>query len=240
MHLRLPGTEEVHVWRIGLEDDAVVRPVLASWLSEDEQARARRFIHEPKRRQFTVARGVLRQLLAAYTGQAPEAVGFGYGTHGKPFLARREEAADLRFNLSHSRTMALCAVALGREVGVDVEYMRRERANQALARRFFSAGEVEQLTALPEAERPEAFYRCWTSKEAYVKALGDGLQCPLDAFEVAVNASEAALLRVDGAPDAAARWQLRTVPVPAGYVATCAAAGTGLRVEIRDWPPDLV
>jgi len=230
----IPGPEaptvapgRVDVWRIDITGEERLAASLRGVLSADETARADRFVHAPKRQQFTIARGALREILSAYLGCAPARVVFEYSEHGKPSLAG---AGPLRFNLSHSRDLALCAVTRDHELGIDTEYIRPDRSDDSIARRFFAPGEVAELLGLDAAMRAEAFYHCWTSKEAYVKALGSGLLCPLDGFRVAVAPGRTTLLEVAADPSEAARWTLRSFPVPPAYAAACA-----VRAPVAAW-----
>jgi 4'-phosphopantetheinyl transferase len=160
---------EVHLWRIRLA------PCSDELLSEDERARARRFRFPLHRERFVAARSALRRILAAYLDLDPAGLRFQYSPHGKPRL----EQEWLRFNLAHSEDLALCAVAHGREVGVDIERIR-PRPDEGIPERFFSPSEAAQLRGLP----PPAFYRYWTAKEAWLKARGEGLSVALDSFDV--------------------------------------------------------
>jgi 4'-phosphopantetheinyl transferase len=171
----------VAVWEVSLTAGAVDE--LEPLLSADERARARRFAFPRHRAAFVRGRAAVRGILAAYLDVEPAAVRFRYGERGKPEL---EPRGDLRFNVAHSDELALVAVTRGRDVGVDVERVDRER-DRRVARRFFAASEHAAIEALPERERDLAFLRCWTAKEAYVKALGRGLSLPLDSFEVTVT-----------------------------------------------------
>jgi 4'-phosphopantetheinyl transferase len=214
---------EVRVWRVELDAEV---PAVADYLgdlSADERERAGRFHFERDRCRFVIARGVLRRLLAEALGRAPREVAFRYGRHGKPELAAGQTAARLRFNLAHSDGLALVALAWGREVGVDVERIRPGVDGDTIARRFFSPHEVAALRALPAAVRAQAFFRCWTCKEAYVKALGRGLALGLDRFDVSLDpAAPAALLAHRGAPEAPSRWTLVDVAAAPGYAAALA------------------
>ena len=223
------------MWRIDIAEQWDRLPELREWLNTEELQRASRFMHEGKQRQFVVCRAALRDILAQYLGLRPRDVAFGYAEHGKPRLANAELGNRLRFNLTHSRHLALCAVTAEQEVGVDAEYIRPDRADESLARRFFARGEVAALMAVAEADHPRAFYRCWTSKEAYLKALGDGLQRPLDSFCVAVDRADAALLEVDDAPDEARRWTFKALPAPLDYAATCVVSGTPSAWQLLRW-----
>lgn len=219
---------EVQVWRMALDRTAEEVAALFEVLSTDERERAARYVSERDRARFVAGRGLLRRVLAGYRGsEAPERLRFAYGAHGKPRLAAVDaEGVDVRFNLAHSDGLALLAVALGREVGVDVEWVREDGAIAAVADRYFSRAERDALAALPEGERCRAFYACWTRKEAYVKARGEGLALPLDGFTVSSAPGEApALLAVEGEPGEPARWTLRDVEAGEGYAAAVAVEG---------------
>jgi 4'-phosphopantetheinyl transferase len=218
-----PDAGEVGVWRVELDAEV---PALAGYLGDlapDERERAGRFHFERDRCRFVIARGVLRRLLAEALGSAPGEVAFRYGRHGKPELAGGQAASRLRFNVAHSDGLALFALAWGRGVGIDVERVRSGIDGEGIARRFFSAHEVAALHALPAAVREQAFFRCWTCKEAYVKALGQGLSLGLDRFDVSLDpAAPVALLAHRGAPEAPSRWMLVDVAAAPGYAAALA------------------
>lgn len=176
-------------------------------------------------------------ILARYLRATARDLRFDYGPHGKPALRLMETAPGpaITFNLAHTGGLALCAVARGRAVGVDVESIRPALAEERLAERFFAAREVVTLRNLPRAEQPLAFFRCWTRKEAFLKARGDGLTLPLDSFEVTL-APEAppALLALADAPDEAARWSLCELIPAARHVAALAVVGHGWRLATWD------
>lgn len=223
------GGEEVHVWLADLGESAPRAESLSSLLSPDELRRAERFHFKRHRDAFAVARGMLRKILASYTGAHPRDLNFAYSPHGKPSLSGVPGGCDIRFNLSHSHGLAFYAVARDREVGVDLEYCRAGVAFTEIAERFFSPREVEAFRRLPEHLRREAFFKCWTRKEAFVKAVGEGLSFPLDAFDVSLTPGEpAALLGVRGDAQQAARWTLVELLPADGYVGAIAAEG-------RDW-----
>ena len=170
------GQGRVHVWTVALDGPAERPGRLGACLSPDETTRARRFHFEVHRRRFTVARGALRHLLGAYLRRSPESLVFRYGHRGKPELP---EAPELSFNLSHSEERALLAVSHVAALGVDIERLRPMDDMEAIARRFFSPPEHAALMALAPGERVAGFFRCWTRKEAYLKAVGEGLAIPL-------------------------------------------------------------
>ncbi|MCI0394240.1 MAG: 4'-phosphopantetheinyl transferase superfamily protein [Chloroflexi bacterium] len=229
------GPAEVHVWRAWLEQPDNLFDQLARTLSEDERARAARFKFEKDRRAYTIARGVLRALLGRYLGRRPEEVGFIYTPHNKPLLA---EASPLSFNLSHSHQLALLAFTLDRLVGVDVEYVRAMPDAAGLAERFFSPAEYAAWRAVPAEQQPLAFFNCWTRKEAFVKALGEGLTHPLDQFDVSLAPGEAArLLAVAGSRAEAARWSLAAFTPAFHYAAAVAVQERGpLLIRGFEWP----
>jgi 4'-phosphopantetheinyl transferase len=219
----------VHVWRVSLEQPPAIVERLRYTLSSDEQVRANRFHFEVDRQHFIVARGCLRSVLARYLEIVPSEIQFKYESHGKPQLATITRAEQLKFNLAHSGDLALYAFTLVGEVGVDLEYIRPEFTGDDIARRFFSATEIACLDGLPVNARHEAFFNCWTRKEAFIKAKGVGLSMPLDQFDVTLAPAErAALLRTSWDENEAARWSLQAIEVGDGYAAAVA-------VEAHDW-----
>ncbi len=231
------ATDEVHIWRIALEVSTPFLLRLREILADDERRRADRFHFEKDRHHFIAARGAMRLLLAGYLARRPEEVRFAYGNYGKPRLADKDNEGNLRFNLTHSHGLALLAVTRGWEIGVDVERLRdMERDGELLAERFFSPREAAVLRSLPTRLRREAFFRCWTSKEAYIKAHGKGLSLPLDQFEVSLHPDEpAGLLATQHDPPEAKRWSLRSLFPGEGYVATVAVEGHLWRLWCGDW-----
>jgi 4'-phosphopantetheinyl transferase len=216
-------TEEIHVWRIQLPDNGQYPTGLAHALSVDEAARARRFIFDRDRARFIVSHATLRNILSSYTDQAPEGIAISIAEKGKPYLAHYP---GVRFNLSHSGSWALLAVARGREIGVDIERIEAGRATGSIARRFFAEAEVRELEAMPEDRRLNAFFACWSRKEAYIKARGEGLGIPLGSFEVSLG--DEAVLREAEDWD---RWSLAALEAPEGYAAALVAEGAGWTVR---------
>src|SRR5690348_3860554 len=206
------ATGEIHVWRLELDQPERVLTRFRRTLDADELARAGRFHFEKHRRHVVAGRGWLRYVLARYLEARPEKLRFKYGPFGKPALVHDE----LRFNMSHSNGVALLAVAEDRELGVDVEHVRADFASEEIARRFFSPVEVAAFNALQQEEQVTAFFRCWTRKEAYIKAIGRGLSEPLDAFDVTLAPGEAAtLLRASGQD--VSRWLMFDLDAGEGY-----------------------
>lgn len=230
--VEVPAEGEVHVWRVALDQPEAVAEGLRGVLSGDEVARAERFVFERHRRRFTVARGALRSLLGGCLGRPPEEVGFEYGERGKPRL----RGGEVEFNLSHSGEMALVGVTVGVAVGVDVEAVRRMEDALKISERFFSAAERAVLAACSGDERDAAFFRCWTRKEAYVKAVGDGIALGLDRFDVSLDEGEGArFLALDGDAGRAAEWVLIHVDPGAGYVGALALPAHPRVVRGFEW-----
>jgi 4'-phosphopantetheinyl transferase len=227
----------VHVWRASLSVTPARLSALEATLAEDERARADGFHSRLHREHFVVGRGALRAILAHYAGVPAGGLLFAYGRHGKPMIATEMNRGDVRFNLSHSGGLALYAVTRGRELGVDLEEIAGRHEEEGLAVRFFSPREVAALGSLPPERRREAFYACWTRKEAYVKAKGDGLSLPLDRFDVAFRPGEPpALLSVSDDPLEAGRWSLEALDVAPGYAAALCFEGRATSITCVGWP----
>jgi len=188
----------------------------AALLTDAERQKAARKIFEHDRRRFIVARARLRQVLGKRLGVRPEAVELEYGEHGKPALAQPFAASGLRFNVSHCDDVAAYAISRGREIGVDVETVREMPDADEIAARFFSRDENEQYQALAPGDRPLGFFNCWTRKEAFIKALGDGLSYPLNRFDVSLAPdAPARILRVETTAADDCGWTLHSfLPAP--------------------------
>jgi 4'-phosphopantetheinyl transferase len=224
-------SDEVHVWQASLEQPAERVRQLSGVLAEDERRRADHLHRERDRRRFIAGRGILRAILGRYLATEPCQVVLSYGPQGKPFLMQRDRDDDLRFNVAHSQDLALYAFALGRGIGVDLERIHPMSDADQLAASFFSLGENSAYQSLPSDEREEAFFRCWTRKEAYLKALGEGLTRPLGGFDVSLLPGEPAqLLRVKGHPGETDRWSLKTLRPASGFMAALAVEGRGWRL----------
>ena len=225
---RLPlGPKDVHIWRVSLNQPRPTIEKLQQILSQDEQARGHRFHFEKDRQHFVVARASLRTLLARYLKSAPTDIQFTYARHGKPELPTSfSRGQPLHFNLSHSGNFALYAFTYVGEIGVDLEQIRPEFTGDDIARRFFSENEIASLTRIPAELRHEAFFNCWTRKEAFIKAKGIGLSLALDQFDVSLTPNEpTALLRTRWDEHEASRWSLKEINVDPGYAAAVAVAG---------------
>jgi len=209
---------EIVMAPLNVEADAF--NALAAWLQDEEQRVAECLHFERDRRRFIVARARLRQILAARLGTQPRAVELAYTAHGKPVLATGSASIDLRFNVSHCKDVAVFAFCRGREVGIDVEMIEHIEGMDEVAAHFFSRNELRAYRALAEADKDAGFFNCWTRKEAFVKALVDGLHFPLDSFDVSLAPHEPArILRVADKDGADCGWCLRSFSPLPGYVA---------------------
>jgi 4'-phosphopantetheinyl transferase len=226
----------IDVWVAQLETLADQYDAFLETLSADEQQRTERFYFDVHRRRFATGRGVLRSILSRYLGCAPAEVSFGYGEHGKPTLAASHNASGLTFNASGSHELAVYAVTMDRELGVDVEWMEPERSVEKIVERFFAKGERAAFRSVAAEERRRAFFQIWTRKEAYIKALGEGLSRPLNSFELSVGPGAPARVVSDARiADAAARWGIRDLEPGVGYSGALVATGNDWEVEQREW-----
>jgi 4'-phosphopantetheinyl transferase len=204
------------------------------WLSDDERRRAERFRFDRDRARFVVRRGVLRGLLGRYIGTHPSQIAFKYAERGKPQLASPLDIEGLNFNLSHSQDLVLFAFARQLVIGVDVEWTRPLEDAPSIARGCFSTAEIAALNRVDLSDRTEAFYNCWTRKEAFVKATGEGLQRPLDSFDVSLIPGEPARLLACTDGDVAA-WSLHNLKPAAGFVGAVAAPAEHLTLRCWQW-----
>jgi 4'-phosphopantetheinyl transferase len=233
-------SNEVHVWRAPLDGAPTQIDGFLQTLAADEQTRAERFYFQRDRERFITAHGILRAILGLYLKRAPKCLSFRYSPHGKPALAWESGGDAIRFNMSHSHGVALYAFTRGREVGIDLEFIRYNLEVEQIADRFFSHRETATLRALPTDLRKYAFFLCWTRKEAYIKASGEGLSLPLDQFEVSLIPGEpAALLSTQPDSDEALRWSLQELILASGYVAALAVEGRGWSLSCWQWPRPL-
>jgi 4'-phosphopantetheinyl transferase len=230
---------EVHVWRAGFGQITPAVATLEGILSEAERARAQRFHFDQHRRQYMLSHAILRQILGGYLSLDPARLCFQASAKGKPELMPELNPLHLRFNLSHTHGLALIAVTLRRDVGVDVEWFRLVTEAEQIAERFFAPRESARLRALPAEQKQRAFFNCWTRREAYLKATGEGIAESLDQIEVTFAPGEPArLLSVRGDTPEAEHWLLQELSPGPGYVAALAARGQGLKVLQRDWTGD--
>ncbi len=225
---------EVHVWSAELNAPPAQLERFWQILSPDERDRANRFRFERDKNYYVATRGWLRTLLGRYLDAAPDGLRFDYGEQGKPFLAASTGADGLQFNVSHAHGAALLAFCRGTAVGVDVEKIRPLSDAAAVAARFFSERENRAFNAVPPDRQEEAFFTCWTRKEAFIKAVGEGLSYPLSQFDVTLKPGEPArFLQIRGSAAEAAEWMLFGLrPLPE-YIGAVAVRGRNWRLTLR-------
>jgi 4'-phosphopantetheinyl transferase len=224
--------KQVHLWVIPLDCDPDKVQVYYRYLSGDERKRADRFHFDRHRRRFTVSHHALREILGRYLDTSPEAIQFNHTAHGKPWLSGPFEDAGIHFNLSHSHELALAAFTLEGEVGVDLEYIKIFGDMDGIAGRFFSAVEQAAYLALPKEHKPLGFFNCWTRKEAFIKAIGEGLSHPLHQFDVTLVPGEpAAFLRIGEDPEEAAHWTLEPLQPGEDYIGSLALRARGVEIS---------
>lgn len=236
--LTLPQ-DEVHIWRAALNLPAASIQRLYQTLSDDEKERAERFHFENDRRHFVAARGALRTILGRYLGVRPRQLHFGYSPYGKPYLLSGSGVMSLHFNVSHSRSLALYALAWNRKIGIDVEHIRSNVAYEQIAELVFSQQERVVLRGLAPPFQAQAFFNGWTRKEAYIKARGEGLSFPMDQFDVSLTPGEPAmLLNTCGDMVEPSRWLLQELVLGPDFAATLAVEAHELRLCCWQWPEE--
>jgi 4'-phosphopantetheinyl transferase len=224
---------EIHLWRAPLTCSAAALEQYQTLLSPDEATRANRFKFSEHRQRFIVGRGILRTLLGHYQHIAPQALKFTYATQGKPSLAL--DPAPLQFNLAHSQDLALYAITRDRPVGIDVEQIRPMDRLQELAERFFAPSEAAALGALPPHQQTTAFFRYWTSKEAFLKATGIGL-AQLSGVEIALPPGQRACLVGVPPTEVEKSWQLQEVDPGIGFSGAVVTTGNDWHLTYWQFP----
>ena len=232
--------DEVHVWRADLKLHDSQQQSLRRLLSDDEGNRADRFYFEKDRDRFVAARGLLRMILSEYLHVPADTLQFSYSRHGKPSLKTKGEGGGVRFNVSHSHDMALYAVSRNREVGVDIESIRPRSFYEEIAERFFSTDEIRWLREIAEEKKPEAFCECWTMKEAYLKARGEGI--------ITFPAKSPAMPRIPNSalaeqsiivsPEDDRSWSLWRLEPGSGYKGALVVEGACRKLQRFHWSSD--
>ena len=225
------SASSIHIWQFSLTISASPLDSFTALLSEDERARAARFRFEKDVRRFTVARAAVRSILGSYLEARGHDLRFEYSHYGKPALTNNSN--NIRFSISHSGEIAMLAVTRSHEVGVDLEAIRANVEIDQLAERYFSERERTSLRELSPERRLQAFFRCWTSKEAFLKAQGFGLSRSLESFDVEANPDRPArLLATRPHADEAEIWSLYDIPTEENYAAAVAWEGSIAEIKI--------
>ncbi|MBW2580370.1 MAG: 4'-phosphopantetheinyl transferase superfamily protein [Deltaproteobacteria bacterium] len=223
------GCDDLHGWRTTSDQPLLSVQELKSLISRDEVERAERFHFERDRTRFLARRGLLRIILGYQLGVDPHTVRFRYPASGKPEVAAISDKGKLCFSMSHSHGLALYVIGWNRNVGIDVEKIRPLHEVEPIARRFFSTSEATAIQKLPESQKMLGFFNCWTRKEAYLKATGDGLSRPLDEIIASLVPGETAkLMSVAGDKEEPSRWSLIDLTPAPGYVAAVCVEAPGV------------
>ncbi|MDJ0598035.1 MAG: 4'-phosphopantetheinyl transferase superfamily protein [Crocosphaera sp.] len=179
--------QEVHIWKTNLERSSIDIKNGFEILNEDEKNKAQNFRFEKHQKRFTIARSSLRHILSFYLSIPPQKIEFNYNAYGKPYLLEKINKIHLQFNVSHSENIAIYAITCYHSIGVDVEYIRPMSEADSLAKRFFCQKEFEQISKLSSEEKNGEFFKFWTAKEAYLKAIGKGLTGGLETVEISTD-----------------------------------------------------
>lgn len=221
--VNLPGTDVV-LYLVDLNSLAAAESKWRELLSVDERERAARFHFERDRQRYCATRAILRTLLGRYLQAPAKDLSFVYSDKGKPELAAGYQECGLAFNVSHSGDFALLGFGRRRHIGVDIEKIRDDFDTGAIARRFFSLREQDQLSRLPADQQHHSFFLCWTRKEAFIKALGEGLSHPLSQFDVSLETSGPVSLTTRPDAEEAGLWWLQSVDAGLAYAAAVAVS----------------
>jgi 4'-phosphopantetheinyl transferase len=229
--------EDIHIWRASLDLPSKRVQEINKNLSSDERLRAELFCFERDRNRFIAARGILRQILTCYLSVEPSAIRFCYEKNGKPRLQNTICKTGIQFNLSHSEGLALYVFSRGHEVGVDVEFMREISEMEQIVEQFFSVSERNFFGRLPTRKKQETFFNWWTRKEAFAKAIGEGLSYPLGSFDATLadgNTLESSGISEDS--DERPRWSMLDVRPAEEFAGAVVVGGNGWNVQSWQWP----
>ena len=223
-------SEVVHIWYSSFSKNEFRLSEFEQLLSKDEKKRALKFKFKKDRNCYIISRGILRILLGSYLDENPAKLKFEYTSYRKPYLP----ACNLKFNISHSGGIAAFAFVLGLEIGVDIESIKDDFDVLELAQNFFSKREIEGLEKEPKEGLARAFYRCWTRKEAFIKAEGSGLSFPLDKFTVSLD-DDAVLLETDWNATEKSHWSLFSFIPGDDYIGALAIRNKLATVKYFNW-----
>ncbi len=227
--------ESIHIWLADIEKEGPNHECLSCILSPGEKERIKRFVFDKDKKRFLITHGLLRLILGRYTGIAPDALRFSVMEKGKPVL-ENSGGRDIRFNLSHSGKYVIYAITERREIGIDIEYMREFSDADRIVNRFFSKREIEEYFRLDPGMRKRAFFKCWTRKEAFIKAIGRGFYMPLRNFSVSPDpdAKSGIEIHQESIPDR--KWSIYDVELEdADYTASIAYEGQRAEIAYLKW-----
>ncbi|MBK8552594.1 MAG: 4'-phosphopantetheinyl transferase superfamily protein [Ignavibacteria bacterium] len=228
---------EVHIYHHSIDTPSGGISNFEKLLSEDELKRANRFRFEKDRNHFITGRGLLRIILSRYLDVSPAGINFSYQEKGKPYLKNN----SLKFNLAHSGGKAVYALTMNNEVGVDLEVMKDLPDALDIASRFFSESEVQEFQSVSEENVKTAFYNCWTRKEAFIKAIGEGLSHPLSDFSVTLKpGDEPKFLWMKNRPDEIYEWSLINIDADDNFVSSLAMKASDIRIVYKELNQEVI
>jgi 4'-phosphopantetheinyl transferase len=204
-------------------------------LSAEENSRAEAFHFDKDKRQFIVSRGLLRTIIGLYLSADPKHILFSYNPHGKPFIEQDQSKTNFKFNLSHSGGLCLFAFTSGREIGIDLERIRPIKDAVRIAKRFFTEKEFDCINGLPTGLQEEIFFKFWTHKEAYLKAVGEGLSLPLNLVEFTLSSGKSGMVLKNISLEGSHEWAIKEINPARGYVAAIAYKGPEVNLKFFKW-----
>lgn len=229
---KFPGglleNDQIHIWQASLDYNKSKFNLLIGSLSEDEIERSNRFYFEKDRMQFIVRRGILKQIISKYLEINPKNLLFEYNPFGKPFLVTNSLKNNIKFNMSHSKNMALYCISSQKDVGIDIEFTQKKVEFHLIIERFFSHNEKAFIQKITTNKRKEAFFKIWTRKEAILKAIGKGISFPLEKVDVSFN-KENFIIRINDNDDGQcteSSWYVEDLLPTKDYVASIAIEGS--------------
>lgn len=237
---RICSPDDIHVWLVSFDFSESKLTSFRKVLSMDERERADRYLSEDARSSFIAARGTLRCILSRYLSTDPADIVFAYNGHGRPSVEFPPETSRTAFNLSHSANKALYAISSGVPVGVDVEKMRSLDFT-GISKRFFAPTEAAALASLPATEQINAFFECWTRKEAFAKAMGTGLYLDLAQVEVSLGPGvPPRIVQIRGSEENVDNWSLHNIDAGEGFKAALAVESKHVRLIMQDQPTNTI
>jgi len=223
----------IHIWVADILSYSTLHlEQLKQCLSQDELEHASRYYFEKDKKYYITSRGILRKILSNYLTMKPEKIKFSYNPYGKPYLCNKFHTKNFNFNLSHSGDLALYIFSANFDVGIDLEKFQLIEGFIDIAMQFFSPNEFLKLKSIPHDQQLTAFFKCWTRKEAFIKAIGNGLSHPLDQFEVTLAPNETAMfVNIISKSTAASEWSLYSFTPKPNYEASFAFKGKCEKIE---------
>ncbi len=232
--LTRPAPDELHLWTVPWDPkEGRIQELCEKVLAEREMERFKKLKFKEQRLERTISQAALRSLLSGYLGESPASIQLGRSSKGKPWC---QADPSLRFNISNSDGMAVLGFAHEQEIGVDIEKVRPMKDLDELIRSNFKPSEVRQIERKPE-ERKERFFRFWTFKESYLKAIGEGMRLPPEKLEFSLENGKVRLVS-SADPDGDADWYFQEFIPAEGYRGTITHRKEGTRILERSIDPE--